>query len=244
MMVIQVAVGVTINAGPAVKGSETENLAYNVVVLTNQERTKTGAGVLYENSTLNLAAQKKLEDMFAKNYWDHTGPNGETAWDFISSEDYQYEVAGENLARGFKRSEDVVSAWMDSPTHRKNLLNDRFQEIGIAVGSGKIKGVTTTVIVQLFGRPRTAFASENVKGELNTGQTLIPEVNFENITVPSKAPYLLVWGLLFGLLLVDGVLLRKLGLHTSQKHLFGYRTALAMSLFMLVMLSLGFSAIA
>lgn len=244
IVAVQLGVGVTLNAGPEVKGAESEDLAYNIVVLTNQERNKAGAAPLFENSTLDMAAQKKLEDMFAKNYWDHTGPNGETAWDFISGQNYQYEVAGENLAKGFKSSKEVVSAWMGSPTHKKNLLNDRFQEIGIAVGSGKIKGVTTTVIVQIFGRPKTAFASESIKGELSTAQTVIPEMDLSNVTVPSKAPYFLVWSMLFGLLLVDGILLRKLGLHMSPRHLYGYRTALAMSLFVLVLLSLGFSAIA
>lgn len=244
IMMIQVAVGVTTFAGPSVKGAETENLAENIIILTNQERAEIGAEKLYENSTLNIAAQNKLQDMFAKNYWDHIGPNGETAWDFISGQDYQYQVAGENLARGFRSSTGVVKAWMDSPTHRKNLLDERYQEIGIAVGSGKIKGVTTTVIVQLFGRPKTAFASESIKGNTSGTETIKPEMSLENVTVPSKAPYFVVWTLLFGLLIIDGVMLRKLGLHASPKHLYSYRTALALSLFMLVLLSIGFTAIA
>lgn len=244
IMAVQLIVGVTAFAGPSVKGAETENLADNIIILTNQERAKVGAERLYENSVLDTAAQKKLEDMFSKNYWDHTGPNGETAWDFISGEHYQYEVAGENLARGFKSSSDVVKAWMESPTHRKNLLNERYQEIGIAVGSGKIKGATTTIIVQIFGRPRTAFAAEGIKGETTGAETIKPEMNLENVTVPSKAPYFAVWTLLFGLLIIDGVMLRRLGLHTSPKHLYSYRTALALSLFMLVLLSIGFTAIA
>jgi len=243
-MMIQVGVGVTFYSGPSVKGADTETLAKNIITITNTERTKTGAGVLYENSVLSAAAQKKLNDMFAKNYWDHTGPGGETAWDFIAGESYQYEVAGENLARGFKSSDDVVRAWMASPTHKQNLLNNRFQEIGVAVGSGKIHGATTTVIVQLFGRPKTAFASESIKGESSQPVSLLPEMSLDNITAPSKAPYFAVWGLLFGLLIIDGIMLRKLGLHTSPKHLYGFRTALAMSLFMLVLLSIGVTAIA
>jgi hypothetical protein len=243
-MAIQVTVGVTMYAGPEVKGADTEALSQNIIMLTNQERSKVGASSLYENSTLDTAARKKLEDMFAKNYWDHLGPNGETAWDFIASENYQYEVAGENLARGFRSSEDVVRAWMASPTHRKNILNERFQEIGLAVGSGKVRGITTTVIVQLFGKPKTAFASESVRGDLAEAETLAPEMSLDNVTIPSKAPYFIAWTLIFGLLLVDGVMLRKLGLHTSPKHLYGFRTALAMSLFMLILLSIGFTAIA
>lgn len=243
-MLLQIGIGITMYAGPAVKGAETENLTQNIIILTNREREKVSQSPLYENPTLNAAAQAKIDDMFAKNYWDHLGPNGETAWDFINSENYQYEVAGENLARGFTNSTDVVRAWMASPTHRKNLLNDRFQEIGVAVGSGKIHGATTTVIVQLFGRPRTAFAGESVKAQLSEAQTLLPEVSLENVTLPSKTPYFAVWTLIFGLIVIDGVMLRKLGLHASSKHLYSFRTALVMSLLMLALLSVGFTAIA
>jgi hypothetical protein len=243
-MMVQLGLGVTFYSGPQVKGADTETFSQNIIILTNIERAKAGAGTLYENTTLTLAAQNKLEDMFSKNYWDHTGPSGETAWDFIDAENYQYDIAGENLARGFKDSDDVVRAWMASPTHKKNLLNSRFQEIGIAIGSGKIHGATTTVIVQLFGKPKTAFASESTRGDVAAAATLTPEMSLDNITLPSKAPYFLVWTLLFGLLVVDGVMLRKLGLHTSPRHLYSFRTALAMSLFMLVLLSIGFTAIA
>ena len=243
IMLVQIGVGVTMYSGPEVKGADTEAVANGIITLTNQERNRNGAGALYENDTLNQAANRKLQDMFNKNYWDHTGPSGETAWDFITSENYQYEVAGENLARGFKNPTDVVRAWMASPTHRKNLLNDRFQEIGLAVGSGKIHGVTTTVIVQLFGRPKTAFASESIKGDEATETIVAPEMSFDNVTLPSKAPYFIVWTLLFALLVMDGIMLRKLGLHTSPKHLYGFRTALALSLFVLVLLSIGFTAI-
>jgi hypothetical protein len=133
---------------------------------------------------------------------------------------------------------------MASPTHKQNILNERFQEIGVAVGSGKIHGATTTVIVQIFGKPKTAFAGESVKANLAESTTLLPEMSLNNVTLPSKAPYFTVWALIFGLIVMDGVMLRKLGLHTSGKHLYGFRTALAMSLLMLILLSIGFTAIA
>ncbi len=243
IMTVQVGLGVTLYSGPQVKGADTETLKQNILLLTNKERQRAGQGELYENRALDKAAAAKLDNMFKENYWDHVGPNGETAWDFIGDQEYQYEVAGENLARGFSSSSDVVRAWMASPTHKQNILNNRFQEIGLAIGSGKIHGSTTTVIVQLFGRPKTAFAAENTRGALNTNQTLLPEVSLENVTLPSRAPYFAIWSLIFGLIVVDGVMLRKLGLHTSPKHLYGFRTALAMSLLMLVLLTVGFTAI-
>lgn len=241
LMVAQLGLGVTYYSGPTVLGANTETLKKNIITLSNIERKDNNLSMLYENKTLNLAAEKKLSDMFAKNYWDHIGPDGETAWNFISETGYRYELAGENLARGFENSKEVVNAWMNSPTHRENILNDRFQEIGVAVGNGKIKGITTTVIVQLFGKPKTAFASQsqNTLGET----TLIPEIDVSNATLPSRSPYFLIWALIFGLIVLDGVMLRKLGLHTSSKHLRSFRLSLAMSALMLLLLSVGVAAI-
>ncbi|MDD3480857.1 MAG: CAP domain-containing protein [Patescibacteria group bacterium] len=242
LMVAQVAFGVTLYSGPAVMGANTEALRNNVIVLSNMERQKNGVSALFVNDALNEAAEEKLNDMFDNNYWDHVGPAGETAWDFIAGTGYRYEVAGENLARGFESPEKVVNAWMSSPTHRENILNARFQEIGLAVGSGKIKGGTTTVIVQLFGRPQTAFASQRSSTVLGEAK-LIPELDTQNATLPSRSPYFFVWALIFGLIVLDGVMLRKLGLHTSRKHLLSFRVSLAMSAFMLLLLSIGITAI-
>ncbi len=243
---LQIVFGVTLYSGPAVKGIDTEALSQNIISLSNKEREKNNVPNLYENNTLNIAAKQKLNDMFNKNYWDHIGPSGETVWEFIANEGYQYEVAGENLARGFSNPNNVVKAWMDSPTHRENILNTRFQEIGIAVGSGKIKGSTTTIIVQLFGRPKTAFAGAQQQEKLTMGtqSTLMPDFKIENITNPSKKPYFVVWVFIFALIVLDGVMVRKLGLHTSRQHVTQFKFALFMSVLVLAVLSIGFVAIA
>jgi len=65
----------------------------------------------------------------------------------------------------------------------------------------------------------------------------------ENITLPSRTPYFIAWVLIFGLIVLDGIMLRKLGLHTSSKHLKSFRVAITMSIVMLVMLSIGIAAI-
>lgn len=245
IMVIQLGFGVTLYSGPEIKGIDVDKIADEIIILSNEEREKLGASELYESEVLNNAANNKLNDMFSKNYWDHIGPNGETAWEFIAKEGYQYEVAGENLARGFSNPNDVMKAWMNSPTHKENIINTRFQEIGLAIGSGKIKGQTTTVIVQLFGRPKTAFASaQKEKTTLSTQTNIIPDFNISNISNPSRTPYFIVWIFIFALIVLDGVMIRKLGLHTSKKHIMEFRVALLMSVLFLAMLSIGFVAIA
>ena len=138
-----------------------------------------------------------------------------------------------------------MNAWMNSPTHKDNILNSRFQEIGLAVGTGEVKGATTTVIVQLFGRPKTAFAAEQATStQLENNRQLLPEISLESATLPSRTPYFMVWVMIFGLIILDGVMLRKLGLHTSPKHLYSFRVSLAMSVIMLAVLSVGISEIA
>lgn len=134
----------------------------NIVNLTNDERETYGLEKLTVNSDLSAAALAKANNMFAKQYWDHFGPNGETPWQFIKEAGYKYVYAGENLAKGFKTAEGVVQAWMASPTHRENLLSGNYKEIGIAAVSGELLGENVVLVVQMFGN-RTTDVSESVK---------------------------------------------------------------------------------
>jgi hypothetical protein len=77
---------------------------------TNQKRVENGLPPLALNQALSLAASRKADDMFAKNYWAHNSPDGLTPWFFIKNAGYSYVYAGENLARGFHNANDVVNA--------------------------------------------------------------------------------------------------------------------------------------
>jgi len=123
----------------------------NIIELTNVERAKYGYAPLSGNNALNTAAMMKANNMFKEQYWDHFGPNGETPWQFIKASGYSYVYAGENLAKGFKTSEGVVQAWMASPTHKDNVLSPNYNEIGVAVVSGNLKGENVILVVQMFG---------------------------------------------------------------------------------------------
>lgn len=121
--------------------------------LTNEQRQKYNLPLLSVNSALSLAAQKKAENMFQENYWSHYSPGGKTPWDFILGAGYKYEYAGENLAKNFLFSNGVVDAWMNSTTHRDNLLKKEYTEVGFAIVNGVLNGEQTTLVVQLFGKP-------------------------------------------------------------------------------------------
>jgi hypothetical protein len=129
-----------------------------VLTRTNQEREKSGQEPLTLNGQLSQAALAKAQDMLAQGYWAHNTPEGKEPWAFIDSTGYRYQVAGENLARNFSHTDDMVSAWLTSPTHRANLLSDRYSETGIAVLQGEMDGVPTTLVVQMFGTPQRAIA--------------------------------------------------------------------------------------
>ncbi|HRN95981.1 MAG TPA: CAP domain-containing protein [Candidatus Levybacteria bacterium] len=118
---------------------------------TNNARKERGLEPLTLNESLVSAANGKAQHMFSNNYWAHFAPDGTSPWQFIKGAGYQYIFAGENLAKGFTDSKSVVDAWLNSPSHRDNLLSDKYKEIGFAVSEGQIEGVETVLVVQMFG---------------------------------------------------------------------------------------------
>ncbi len=143
-------------------GYATDITIQKLYELTNQERQKYNLPPLNYNEKLSKAAYQKALDMFNKNYWAHFGPNGETPWQFILNAGYEYEYAGENLAKNFLFSENVVSAWMNSKTHRENILKKEYTDIGFAVVNGTLNGEPTTLVVQMFGKPASINLVKNL----------------------------------------------------------------------------------
>jgi uncharacterized protein YkwD len=123
----------------------------SIIQLVNQSRTENNVQVLNENEILDKVAQDKLDDMLKNNYFAHTSPAGITPWHWFDENKYDYRYAGENLALGFSSVENEHKAWMDSLTHKKNILNPNYKEIGVAVRKGTIDGSLVTVAVQEFG---------------------------------------------------------------------------------------------
>lgn len=133
-----------------------------VVDITNQERSFIGLGELKINEALRKAAQAKAEDMAKKGYFAHQSPDGKTPWYWIDQTGYTYKAAGENLAINFDYSKDVVNAWMNSPTHKANIVKAKYQEIGIGIAEGFYQGRPTVFVVQLFGTPKGEMGFGNV----------------------------------------------------------------------------------
>lgn len=121
--------------------------------LANESRTESGLSGLTVNPVLVSAAQAKANDMAQKGYFAHQSPDGKTPWVWIQESGYQYIYAGENLAIDFSESWNVNEAWLNSPTHRANMMYPNFTEIGIAIATGTYNGRDTTFVVQMFGTP-------------------------------------------------------------------------------------------
>jgi len=152
----QSLIGLLAGAHPGVLGYASNITPEKIIEFTNSERGKYGLPPLSLSQNLNQAALLKAGDMFAFNYWAHESPSGRTPWDFFREANYSYSVAGENLARDFPVSDQVVTAWMKSPSHKDNIVNPKYQEIGVAVVDGTINGIATTLVVQMLGTPTSS----------------------------------------------------------------------------------------
>lgn len=130
-----------------------------IVALTNGQRAAYNLPPLSIDPTLAQAAQAHAEEMAAKGYFSHVSPEGNLPWVWFAKFGYSYQHAGENLAVNFFDSTDVVAAWMNSPTHRDNIVKQEFNEIGIGVATGTYEGRSTTFVVQFFGTKKALAAA-------------------------------------------------------------------------------------
>lgn len=132
----------------------------NLIEYINSARKSLGLSPLSENKTLERSAFLKAQDILEKDYFAHYSPEGKSPWYWFRISGYDYAVAGENLAIGFLDSKEVFDAWMNSQTHRENILNPNYQEIGISVLKGEFNGDEVYVVVQHFGKPKTIYQSQ------------------------------------------------------------------------------------
>ena len=225
---------------PGVLGYSSEITAQKVLDQTNIQRQNNGLPPLKYNSSLSESASKKANDMFTHNYWAHTSPSGTTPWDFFKSVDYRYSIAGENLARDFYDTESLMSGWMNSPTHKANIINSKYQEIGIGVVNGTLGGIKTTLVVQHFGtpivgivsnqpktKPLSATVPSEIKEEIvndvvvdnkvnalpNTKILSNQESNYISPLTINKTVGVIIFGLIITVLFIDGYFTLKSGVN-------------------------------
>lgn len=125
-----------------------------VIEMTNEYREEHGMPSLVYDLELQKAAQLRAEAIVANRTFKHDGFG-----DVIAQTSYAYGrpsvFVGENLSCGFRRSDSIFSAWLRSPLHKKNIVEERFKSVGVAtirgdVGFGKCQG-EKLIVVQMFG---------------------------------------------------------------------------------------------
>lgn len=140
-----------------VLGTHTDISPSRIIELTNHQRLKRGLPALTPHTLLNQAAYQKAQHMIQTGNFDHyyDYQNQQiNPWTFITDAGYEYLYAGENLARHFFSSNQLIDAWMDSPEHQDNLLNQHYTHIGVAIIEGPFQDHSqTNLIVQLFATP-------------------------------------------------------------------------------------------
>lgn len=153
-----------------------------IIKLTNKERNSQNLNTLESNDILAKAAYAKGEALFKNQTFSHNIDDKKfSTW--VKEAGYEYSFVGENLAIDFVTSEGVIKAWLASPTHRKNLLNEKFNEIGVAVLEGKFQGETTTIVVQIFGTPlnyELAAANNSEVLNLKNSDNVLSEFKIED----------------------------------------------------------------
>lgn len=148
-----------------------------IVKATNETRVLNNLSMLSVNPKLDVAASEKLTDMAVNEYFAHVSPTGVTPWYWIKKADYSYSSAGENLAIGFFTAQDTLKAWLESPSHKENILNSKYKEIGVAARGVKIGNREGILVVQMFGTPSG--------GQLSA---VIPDSSLSTKITPTPAP--------------------------------------------------------
>jgi uncharacterized protein YkwD len=234
---------------PEVLGYATNVSVRELFFKTNELRIQNNLGTLKLNSKLNEAAKKKATDMFENDYWSHNSPSGKEPWDFVKSAGYDYIYAGENLAVDFAESQEVIDAWYASLSHRENLLNDKFTEVGFATINGTLKGRQTTLVVQMFGYPKLLNSNEigfvgDVSEELSDEVILVslepnvspstneaPIYSFFPVLTLSKAMSIVIGLFLVVIFALDGYYAKKNMMYRVTGHTFLHIFLLVLAIF-------------
>lgn len=153
LLFIQCVYNLRTTGQPHVLAYATTMSQQELLATTNEYRQNAGLQPLKINDQLSHGAQEKAHDMISRDYWSHNAPDGTTPWHFFDVAGYNYRSAGENLAYGFATGSETVTAWMNSPAHRENLLGN-YTDVGFGFASGPdYQHGDNTVVVAFYGTP-------------------------------------------------------------------------------------------
>lgn len=164
----QVVYGVATTGRLSILGRVENISTADLLTDTNKQREAQNLPDLTLNDQLSQAAFLKAQDMFKNNYWAHTSPSGVQPWKWFGDVGYNYSYAGENLAKNYPTADATVNAWMNSATHKANILSSHYKDVGFAVVDGVLNGQNTSLVVALYGAPVTVAAVQSAASQPNT----------------------------------------------------------------------------
>lgn len=168
---------------PSLAEHATEQITPAAIVYhANLARAKLGLQTLKTDKRLALAAQSKAEDMVKLGYFAHESPTGMDALALLTKAGYPARYAAENLAVHFTDASDVQTGWMTSPSHRSNIVDPRYEDVGVGVAPGRFEHRNTVFVVELFGKTRESAPAE--EASLATG-ALLPKSDDANTALSS-----------------------------------------------------------
>ena len=221
------AIGGTLQRGEPgdIKGSTTDLSEDLIVSWSNLARIEKGLEPLAINQMLSQAAFNKAVNMVDLGVFAHSYQDGEeliTPWEFFDEVGYKYAHAGENLAKNYTSSQDLVVSWLDSPTHRDNILSENYAEIGVAVVEGEFEGRPVSLVVQFLGTPATEISVS--KFESSTDVLERSESNLRETL--DDYPLVVYFVSSFMLTITTGTVMVHVLTHTNDKKTRRYRHAL------------------
>lgn len=157
----------------------------SLVYLHNKERTQVGINTLELNSLLVSSATNKANAMLDSDCWDHYCPPGVSPWTFFNQVGYKYIHAGENLGEGFTDNSSLMRAWMNSPTHKANVIKPEYLEFGLGFATGNYQGQDdNTIAVVHFGTREQSIPAPT----LTPSPTPIPTPTPTPVITPTITP--------------------------------------------------------
>jgi len=156
-----------------------------IIRLTNETRAANSLPVLKPNAKLDVAASDKLSDMATVEYFAHVSPTGVSPWYWMKRANYSYSVAGENLAIGFFTADETMRAWLDSPSHKANILNNRYMEIGVAAKAVEIGEREGILVVQMFGLSAQTGVPANTQNKPVVTPNAVKPIQIATVATPA-----------------------------------------------------------
>ncbi len=231
-LLLIVGLGFAVSFNPNLKTSSSHVLSYatgatsnNLLEATNKQRSNQGLSELSLNTQLSAAAQTKAQDMANHNYWSHNTPDGKEPWYFMQQAGYSYSKAAENLAYGFNSSAEAVVGWMNSPTHRANIVDGELSEVGFGMVNApnyQNEG-PQTIVVALYGTPPKPVAPATTSPTPTPPVLVVAPPNPQKISLAQSLtggwlPWInLALGMIIGIIIVYLVMTHSLRLRRALR---------------------------